>query len=179
MSEDTVTFDRHARTTRFVSLGRRPAGLMASLVLVAGAAVLLGSAIIHLQHLWASGYKNIKTIGPLFLVQGIVGIVLAISVGVIRRVFIAVLGVLFAAGTIAGLLGSVHFGLFGYRETMSAPWATASLVIESAAVVALMLGGGLALWGKRARTPRSATRPPTARTEVRPGCRPACQRVLG
>ena len=73
-----------------------------------GSAYLV-SGIIHL-HLWASGYRNIPKIGPLFLVQGVFGIILFVAVSLIRRVFIAVLGALFAAGTIAGLLVSVHFG---------------------------------------------------------------------
>ena len=111
-----MTVDRNARTGPLVGAGRRSAGLLASLVLIAGAALILVSAIIHL-HLWASGYRNIHTIGPLFLVQGVaVGILMAVAVALIRRVFIAVLGVLFAGGTLAGLLVSVHVGLFGYRE---------------------------------------------------------------
>jgi len=122
---------------------------VASLVLVAGAALILVSGIIHL-HLWTTGYKNIPKIGPLFLVQGIAAIILFVAISLIRRVFIAVLGALFAAGTIAGLLGSVHFGLFGYRELMTAPWATTSLIIESAAVVLLLAGTGLVLYGERA-----------------------------
>jgi len=149
MREDRVTVDRHARTGALVGAGRRPTGLVASLVCIAGAALLVVSAIIHL-HLWASGYRSIKTIGPLFLVQGIFGLLLAISVALIRRVFIAILGALYAAGTGAGLLVAVHVGLFGFRESASAPWATTSLIIEGAAVVVLLAAGGLVLRGDRA-----------------------------
>jgi|SRR5271166_2484187 len=153
MREDSVTVDHPSRIKPLVGAGRRPAGLVASLVLVAGATLILVSGIIHL-HLWASGYKNIKTIGPLFLVQGIAAIVLFVAISLIRRVFIAVLGALFAAGTIAGLLLSVHVGLFGYRELMSAPWATTSIVIESAAVVLLLVGAALVFLGERKDTRR-------------------------
>ena len=149
MDESTVTVDRHARTGPLVGAGRRPTGLVASLVIVAGAALMIASSLIHL-HLWASGYKNIHTIGPLFLVQGIAGIVLAVAVALIRRVFMAVLGALFAAGTLAGLLVSAHFGIFGYRETMTAPWATTSLIVEAAAAGVLLIGGALVLRGERA-----------------------------
>ena len=149
MNEGTVTVDRHSRTGPLVGAGRRPAGLVASLVIVAGAGLIVVSSVIHL-HLWAAGYKNIRTIGPLFLVQGVFGIVLAVAVAVIRRVFIAILGALFAAGTLAGLLVSVHYGLFGYRETMTAPWASTSLVIEAAAAGVLLIGGALVLRGERA-----------------------------
>ena len=149
MGEASVTVDRHARTGPLLGAGRRSAGLLASLVLIAGAALILVSAIIHL-HLWASGYKNIHTIGPLFLVQGVAGIVMAIAVALIRRVFIAVLGAFYAGGTLVGLLVSVHFSLFGYREIMSAPWATTSLVIEAAAAGVLLIGGALVLRRERA-----------------------------
>jgi hypothetical protein len=149
MGEASVTVDRHARTGPRVGAGRRPAGPLASLVLIAGAALILVSAIIHL-HLWAAGYRNIRTIGPLFLVQGVAGIVTAVAVAVIRRVFIAVLAALFAGGTLAGLLVSVHVSLFGYRETMSAPWATTSLIIEAAAAGVLLIGGALVLRRERA-----------------------------
>jgi len=132
-----------------VGAGRRPAGLVSSLIFVAGAGLLLASAIIHL-HLWASGYRTIKTIGPLFLVQGICGIVLFVSVGLIRRVFIGILGALFAAGTITGLELSVHRGLFGYRTTMSAPWVTTSLIIEGAAVLLLCIASVLVFREERA-----------------------------
>ena len=88
MNEGTVTVDRHSRTGPLVGAGRRPAGLVASLVIVTGAGLIVVSSVIHL-HLWAAGYKNIRTIGPLFLVQGVFGIVLAVAVAVIRRVFIA------------------------------------------------------------------------------------------
>ncbi len=148
-----MTIHQPSRIKPLVGAGRRPAGLVASLVLVGGAALILVSGIIHL-HLWATGYKHIPKIGPLFLVQGIAAIILFVAISLIRRVFIAVLGALFAAGTIAGLLVSVHFGLFGYRELMSAPWATTSLVIESAAVVLLAIGAGLVLYGERADTRR-------------------------
>jgi hypothetical protein len=149
MGEASVTVDHHARPKPFVGAGRRRPGFFASLVVVAGAALLVVSAIIHL-HLWASGYRNIRTIGPLFLVQGVLGIILGVSVALIRRVFIAVLGALFALGTLGGLLWSVHFGLFNYRENMAAPWATSSLVIEAVAAGVLLLGGALVLHRERA-----------------------------
>ena len=142
MSDAIVTADPNTRARSLLGAGHRPAGLVASLVLVAGAALLVVSAIVHL-HLWAAGYRNIPTIGPLFLTQGIAGILLGVAVAVIRRVFVAALGALFALGTLAGLLVSANFGLFGYRETMTAPWATSSLVFEAAAAGVLVLGGAL------------------------------------
>ena len=139
-----MTADRVFRSGRAVGASRRPTGPVASSVLVIGACLLVASAIIHL-HLWAHGYRYVPSIGQLFFAQGVVGILLAIIISLIRRIFVAVLGALFAAGTIAGLLVSVHVGLFGYRESMSAPWVTTTLVIEAAAVVMLVVGGVLAV----------------------------------
>jgi protein-S-isoprenylcysteine O-methyltransferase Ste14 len=88
------------------------------------------------------------------VVQGVFGILFALLISVIRRVAIALLGVLFAAGTIAGLLVSVHFGLAGYWSHMNAPWAVTSLVVEGAAIVVLCVGSGLAVRSERAHVRR-------------------------
>ena len=50
---------------------------------LAGAVLIVVSAVIHL-HLWATGYSSISVIGPLFLAQGVAGILLAVALGVFR-----------------------------------------------------------------------------------------------
>ena len=45
---------------------------------VAGVALLVWSGVIHLQ-LWSDGYRDISVIGPLFLIQGITSIALALA----------------------------------------------------------------------------------------------------
>ena len=107
-----------------------------SLLFWVGALLVAGSAVIHL-HLWSTGYRHIPTIGPLFLVQGIAGLLAAVAVGVARHPLVAAATALFVAGTIGGLVLSVEVGLFGFRDSFSAPWATTSLVVEGAAVVVL------------------------------------------
>jgi len=133
-----------------------------SLVIIAGAALLVTSAAIHL-HLWANGYRYKTTIGPLFFAQGVLGVLLSLAIALVRRVSVAVIGALFAAGTIAALLMSVHVGLFGYRSYMNAPWAKTTVIIEAAAAVVLLIGGSLAVWVERAhiRRWRSFKTPPT------------------
>ncbi len=148
-----MTSDRDVRTGRAVGAARRPTGPVVSLVIVVGAALLITSAAIHL-HLWANGYRYTPTIGPLFFAQGVLGVMLSLAIALIRRVSVAVIGALFAAGTIAALLVSVHGGLFGYHSQMSAPWAKTSLVIEVVAAVILLVGGGLAVWVERAHIRR-------------------------
>jgi hypothetical protein len=107
-----------------------------------GAVLLVLSAVIHL-HLWSQSYQHIPTIGPLFLIQGIVGIVMAVLVAVFRRLVVLTGATLFALGTIGGLLLSVNVGLFGFQDSLSAPYATMSLAIEVFA--SAVLAGGAAL----------------------------------
>ena len=99
--------------------------------------MLVVSGAIHL-HLWSTGYQHIATIGPLFLLQGIVGILIGLAVAVSRHYRVALAGALFAAGTIGGLVLSVEVGLFGFKDSFSAPWATDSLIIEIAAFIVLV-----------------------------------------
>ncbi len=113
-----------------------PPGVLQTILCLAGALLLVVSAVIHL-HLWSTGYRHIPTIGPLFLMQGVAGIVLALVVAVTRRAGAALVGALFAASTIGGLILSVEVGLFGFKDSLSAPDATLSLVVESAALVVL------------------------------------------
>ena len=101
-----------------------------------GAILLVLSALIHL-HLWSTGYRHIPTIGPLFLLQGVVALGLALLVVAARRAWAALAGAVFAASTIGGLLLSVEVGLFGFKDSLSAPYATSSLLVESVAVVVL------------------------------------------
>ena len=114
-----------------------PPGLIATVLCLAGAVLLVVSAVIHL-HLWSTGYRHIPTIGPLFLLQGIAGIALALVVAATRRGWAALIGAGFAASTIGGLVLSVEVGLFGFKDSLSAPDATLSLVVESAAFLVLV-----------------------------------------
>jgi hypothetical protein len=68
-----------------------------TILCLTGGLLLIVSAIIHL-HLWSIGYRNIPTIGPLFLLQGVAGIMLAMAVVTTRRALVALAGALFAVG---------------------------------------------------------------------------------
>jgi hypothetical protein len=116
--------------------------LVTNLVLWAGAALTVVTAVIHF-HLWSDGYKTIPTIGPLFLLQAIVGVVLALGVAALRRFWTAVIAFGFVASTIGGFLLSVTIGLFGFKDSWSAPWAGGAFVVEIAALVLLAVGGCL------------------------------------
>ena len=61
-----------------------PARWTVNILALAGAVLIILSAIIHLR-LWAQGYSSISVIGPLFLAQGVVSIPFAVAIGVFRR----------------------------------------------------------------------------------------------
>ncbi len=112
---------------------------------VAGGLLLVWSAYIHVR-LWKSeGYRHIPTIGPLFILQSTVGMVIGVAVVAVRHVWVAVLGVGFVISTIAGFLLSVEVGLFGFRDTWSAPFAQEAMLIECASIVAMITAAGLCL----------------------------------
>jgi hypothetical protein len=127
----------------YVSL--RPSGSAArragiTLGLFIGSALLASSGAIHLQ-LWSMGYRSIPTIGPLFLVQGVAGILLAGLLVFSRRLLVVVMAIGFMIATIGGLLFSTYFGLFGFMETLAAPYAGLSLAVEiSGALLFAVLG---------------------------------------
>ena len=148
----TLTTPRLPDTARRESFPRRslrlllrgPASLTApaarwavTLLAAAGAGLLVWSGVIHLQ-LWSDGYRGISVIGPLFLIQGIASIVLAVALAAFRRLVLLAAGAALAAGTAAGLLLSAGIGLFGYTESLAVPSAQTSLVVEftSAAMLA-------------------------------------------
>jgi hypothetical protein len=118
---------------------------VATAAYVVGGLLLVWSAYIHVR-LWKSeGYRHIPTIGTLFILQSIVGMVVGVAVVAVRRVWAAVLGTGFATSTIAGFLLSVAVGLFGFQDTWSAPFAKQAFSIESASIVALTVAAALCL----------------------------------
>jgi hypothetical protein len=115
-------------------------------------AVLVGaSGGIHF-HLWATGYNAIPKIGPLFLAQSISAFVLAAWLVIRPSLLVATAALGLAAGTIAGFLVTVWFGLFGFTDSFSAPYASVALITESVAV-AVLAGGCVVLIGQVRRRP--------------------------
>ena len=127
---------------------RRPVDLAATAAFVVGGVLLVWSAYVHF-HLWSEtdGYRSIPTIGPLFLLQSIAGLVIGIGVVVVRRLWAAVIGIGFALTTIAGFLLSVAHGLFGFKDSWLAPFAKQAFTIEILAAVVLIVAAALCLVG--------------------------------
>ncbi len=102
------------------------------------ASVGLLSAIgwVH-QHLWQVGYRQIPTIGPLFLVAAVGTGIVAVAMLVWPTRFVGLLGFGTVMGILAGLIVSINVSLFGFTESSSAPFAVESIVLEMAAAITL------------------------------------------
>jgi len=96
---------------------------------------------VHL-HLWQAGYRHIPTIGPLFLVAAVSTVSVAVSMLVWPSRLVGLLGFTTVMGILASLILSINVGLFGFTESLSAPFAVKSIVLEMAA--ALTLAGWVA-----------------------------------
>ena len=121
-------------------LASPPARMAVTVLVLAGAVLTVVSGVIHL-YLWgeANGYRQIATIGPLFLAQGIAAVVIGLATAITRRLIM----VLAAAGTLiataAGLLITIENGLFGFRESWGAPYVRTSFYEEIAGAVLLLI----------------------------------------
>jgi predicted lipoprotein with Yx(FWY)xxD motif len=112
-------------------------GWLQPVLRISGAGLLAATAAIHLD-LYLTGFKNIPTIGPLFLLQVIAGFLLAAAVLATGNPVVAALGAGFAITTLAGYLLSIWIGLFGFTEVRTTAGIVAGL-IEVAAFAVLGL----------------------------------------
>lgn len=142
------------------ALRSRIAGLTVLALAATGSGFLVWSGVIHLM-LWSDGYKDISVIGPLFLVQGIASIVVAVAIMVFRWLALLAAGAVAGVATAVGLLLSVNFGLFGYTESLAVPYAVLSLAVEFTAAFVLLLGTCLLALAPPVRTPGNASPVPS------------------
>jgi hypothetical protein len=140
---------------------------------LAAVAFLSAVAWIHL-HLWQTGYRHIPTVGPLFLVTvlaaaGAAAILLARPSRMLGMLALAV-----DAGILAALIGSITVGLFGFTESLDAPFVVESMMIETLAALALTL------WITVDRIAQNQHRPiklPTANEHLHRRDRPAPKKM--
>jgi hypothetical protein len=126
---------------------------MRDLLRYLGVLLLFGVGIVHLYEYYAEDYRDVPTIGILFLLNFIGGLVLGLllaapleSLPAVRSVpvagraahaLVALVGIAYAAATIIALMISETGTLFGYQERSYRPAIMAALAVESAAVVVL------------------------------------------
>ncbi|MCU1363958.1 MAG: conserved rane protein of unknown function [Acidimicrobiaceae bacterium] len=113
---------------------RAEIGLLVLRLVAVGLLISIGW--LHVD-LWRSGYRYLPTIGPLFLVAATVAMAAALGMLVRPSRLIGLLGIGLVSGILVGLIISVSVGLFGFYETLSAPFAVESVVLEFAAALTL------------------------------------------
>jgi hypothetical protein len=157
-SEQSLVMRRFLQTTIHAT-GARSVVALGSLA--TGAALLVASSYVHFR-LWSDfGYRHIPTIGDLFVLQSIAGVLMAILVLTVRRVWASILAAGFALSTLAGFVISVQWGLFGFKDSSSAPFAHVAFALEAIAALLLALSAALC-WGARGARkygPRKRHRP--------------------
>jgi hypothetical protein len=120
-------------------------GRVAVTVLIAGGAALtVYSGYIHL-YLWGRGqfpYRDIPTIGPLFLAQGIVAIVIGLLIVITRRVGALLVGAGLLIVSVVALVIDVEVGMFGFKDSWAVPYAKSTLYEEIAGAVLLLVAAG-------------------------------------
>lgn len=101
---------------------------------LAAAGVLL-SAVVHLD-LWdLQGFRDISVIGPLFLLNGIAGIALGVTVLCWRHWLPALAAAGFGVATVGAFWISVWHGLFGVQESATGSSQVLAEIAEYAAIV--------------------------------------------
>ena len=113
-------------------------------IMIAGGAVCtVGSGVIHL-YLWGKqyGYRDIPTIGPLFLIQGITAILIGLLVIVSRQVGVLLVAVALLVASVIALVLAIEVGLFGFRDSWLAPYAWTTFYEELAGGVLLLAAAG-------------------------------------
>jgi VanZ family protein len=118
---------------------------LTTVILLAGAAGLLVTSYIH-WHLWHDdGYRHIPTIGWLFLLQAISGVVIVLLILAFRELWTAVIAAGFVASTLVGFLLSVTRGFLGFRDSWFAPFAKEAFGFEVGSILVFVLAVALML----------------------------------
>jgi hypothetical protein len=111
------------------------------------AVLMLVSGFVHV-HLWDIAYRHVATLGPLFLVQAIAALVLAVLLAVTRRGAVVVASLGLMAGTIVGFILVLTVGLFGFTLHEITNYAVVAVVVEGLSVVLLGASSLLLLRGR-------------------------------
>ncbi len=121
---------------------------------VAAATFVLVGGGIHLE-LWRSGYRGIEYVGPMFLANVVLSVLLAIALLIRPDVRVAVAGLAFSVGSLIALVLSRTTGLLGFTERAWTDMAVQATTAEIGAVVAI----AFILAARNRRLPALATIP--------------------
>jgi hypothetical protein len=131
-----------------------------TVLIAGGAACAVYSGYIHL-YLWGRQpfpYRDIPTIGPLFLIQGIAAILIGLLVIITRRVGALLVGAGLLVVSVVALIIDVEVGMFGFKDSWAVPYAKTTLYEEIVGAVLLLVAAGVLAWSGRAGRP-GALRP--------------------
>jgi hypothetical protein len=129
---------------------RVPGHVAADLARGLAAAGVLLSADVHLDLWYAGGFRDIETIGPLFLLNAIGGLLVGLAVLCWRHWVPLALAAGFGVATLVAFYLSVTVGLFGLHEVASGEPQLLAEVAEYAAVAFGLLGAWM-LWRQSRR----------------------------
>jgi hypothetical protein len=113
--------------------------------LVVAAAVLI-SAYVHLKE-WLDGFRHVHVIGPLFIVNIVAGVVIAVLLVTWRHWLAPFLAFGFGASTLGGFVIAAQWGLFGDHEKWQGGYVWTAAVVEAVAIL-----GGLYILAAERRT---------------------------
>jgi hypothetical protein len=114
---------------------------------LAAAGVFL-AAVVHLD-LWVQGFRSIATIGPLFMLNFVAGMIIGVGVLVWRHWLPALAAAGFGAATVVAFWTSVIHGLFGAKETATGSSEILAEVAEYSAVAFGLAVFTAFLWQRR------------------------------
>jgi hypothetical protein len=120
------------------------------------ALAILTAAAVHLYLYFADIFRSIHVIGPLFLLNGIAGSVIGLTLLAWSAAPLMLLGIGYSAATLVAFVISATAGLFGWKESWS---GTAQAVAGCAELGSLLvLAALLAPAARSVRTPQARVR---------------------
>jgi hypothetical protein len=118
--------------------GRGWLDILALSLRLAAVTLLSGIIWIHL-HLWQLGYRHIPTIGPLFLAGAISSLAVTAVLLVRPSRLVGLLALVVDQALLVSLIASINIDLFGFQESLNAPFVVESVALEAMAAAALVL----------------------------------------
>jgi hypothetical protein len=105
---------------------------------LAAATFVLAGGYIHFD-LWRDGYRAIEYIGPLFVANAVVSVLLVVALLLRPDARVVVAGVVFSVGSLIALGLSRTIGLLGFTERGWSDMAVQATTAEIGAIVAIAL----------------------------------------